>query len=29
MNRKYIFLIGTFVIVGGILWSLFRPEKLF
>lgn len=29
MNRKYIFLIGAFVIVGGILWSLFRPEKLF
>lgn len=29
MNRKYIFLIGAFIIVGGILWSLFRPEKLF
>ncbi|MEH7463366.1 DM13 domain-containing protein [Bacillus thuringiensis] len=29
MKRKYIFLIGAFVIIGGILWSLFRPEKLF
>ncbi|WP_020060209.1 DM13 domain-containing protein [Bacillus sp. 123MFChir2] len=29
MKRKYIFFIGAFVIVGGILWSLFRPEKLF
>ncbi|MBE7121246.1 DM13 domain-containing protein [Bacillus cereus] len=29
MKRKYIFLIGAFLIIGGILWSLFRPEKLF
>ncbi|MFI8708301.1 DM13 domain-containing protein [Bacillus sp. NPDC077411] len=29
MKRKYVFLIGAFLIVGGILWSLFRPEKLF
>ncbi|MBJ7987415.1 DM13 domain-containing protein [Bacillus cereus] len=29
MRRKHVLLIGGFIIVGGILWSLFRPEKLF
>ncbi|CAI8924523.1 DM13 domain-containing protein [Bacillus sp. IT-79MI2] len=29
MKRKYVLLIGGSIIVGGILWSLFRPEKLF
>ncbi|MDM5187329.1 DM13 domain-containing protein [Bacillus sp. DX4.1] len=29
MKRKYVLFIAGFVIVGGILWSLFRPEKLF
>lgn len=29
MKRKYIWLIGGLILVMGILWSLFRPEKLF
>jgi len=29
MKRKYVWLIGGLIIVLGILWSLFRPEKLF
>lgn len=29
MKRKYILFIGGFIIIVGILWSLFRPEKLF
>lgn len=29
MKRKHVLIIGGFIIVGGILWSLFRPEKLF
>ncbi|TKH21328.1 DM13 domain-containing protein, partial [Bacillus wiedmannii] len=29
MKRKYVWLIGGFIIVVGMLWSLFRPEKLF
>ncbi|MBJ8099738.1 DM13 domain-containing protein [Bacillus cereus group sp. N11] len=29
MKRKYIWFIGVFIIVVGMLWSLFRPEKLF
>ncbi|KKZ95939.1 hypothetical protein B4147_5180 [Bacillus wiedmannii] len=29
MKRKYIWFIGGFIIVVGMLWSLFRPEKLF
>ncbi|TKH20622.1 DM13 domain-containing protein, partial [Bacillus wiedmannii] len=29
MKRTYVLLIGGFIIVLGILWSLFRPEKLF
>lgn len=29
MKRKYVWLIGGLIIVMGILWSLFRPEKLF
>lgn len=29
IKRKHVLIIGGFIIVGGILWSLFRPEKLF
>ncbi|MEH7216125.1 DM13 domain-containing protein [Bacillus toyonensis] len=29
MKRKYVWLIGGLIIAMGILWSLFRPEKLF
>ncbi|PFM61349.1 hypothetical protein COJ48_21775 [Bacillus cereus] len=29
MKRKYVLLIGGSIILVGILWSLFRPEKLF
>ncbi|EJS62377.1 hypothetical protein CN425_04740 [Bacillus cereus] len=29
MKRKYVWFIGCLIIVLGILWSLFRPEKLF
>ncbi|EOO12319.1 hypothetical protein IG9_05609 [Bacillus cereus HuA2-9] len=29
MKRKYVWFIGGLIIVMGILWSLFRPEKLF
>ncbi|MCU4759823.1 MULTISPECIES: DM13 domain-containing protein [unclassified Bacillus (in: firmicutes)] len=29
MKRKYVWLIGGLIIVMGVLWFLFRPEKLF
>lgn len=29
MKRKYVWFIGGLIIVMGVLWSLFRPEKLF